>query len=407
MVHYVYNIQLTLGTAAAGFVAAPFAKESDKMKTLHRIRHLRRLMEETDLDFCLLTSPENMQYFSGFEAITYSRPIFFLVSPDTTTLIIPALEEAHAHLDSTGADRLLVYYEHPEKASLGTSAMELVGKVLPQGKQIALGVEAGALSLRNAAALEALGCTLTDIGPHVVEMRYLKDEEEQGYIREAGRLSVYAFEKTLEHAREGISEMELEQRGTTALFEYLGTDYPYHFSSPGCITPSGPERTVMPHVYSNTRRLQQGDMVIHVRKPAVNGYYGELERTFFIGQPSPETERAFCAMLEAQTAVMEAIRPGVTAGEMDRLGRDILRRYGYGDYAIHRIGHGMGLGRHEEPFLIANSHLVIEPGMVLTIEPGIYIPGLGGFRHSDTVLITPDGRENTTAFPNQLKDLIF
>ena len=148
-------------------------------------------------------------------------------------------------------------------------------------------------------------------------------------------------------------------------------------------------------------------MVIHVRKPSNNGYLAELERTFFIGKPSPEAERAFKAMVEAQETVIQAIRPGVTSQEMDKLGRDVLRKYGYEEYAIHRIGHGQGLGRHEEPFLIFNSTLVLQEGMVFTVEPGIYIPGLGGFRHSDTLIITKDGCENTTDFRREFSEMVF
>ena len=377
------------------------------MDTSLRIQALRQYMEEQSLDACVLGSPENMQYFSGFQAITYSRPILFVVQPDTTHLIIPALEEAHANLDSTGVKHLHVYYEHPEKAPLGTNPMEVLRSVLPQKAGLRVGIEFGSMSLKNARLLESWGYALSDVGPQVVRMRYIKDEQEKEYIREAARLCKLAFGESLKHARPGISEMEFEQYGTTALYEALSHDYPYHFGSPGCITPSGPERTVMPHVYSSTRRFQDGDMVIHVRKPSINGYLAELERTFFIGKPSPEAERAFKAMVEAQETVIQAIRPGVTSQEMDKLGRDVLRKYGYEEYAIHRIGHGQGLGRHEEPFLIFNSTLVLQEGMVFTVEPGIYIPGLGGFRHSDTLIITKDGCENTTDFRREFSEMVF
>lgn len=375
------------------------------MDTIKRIEAIRAYMEEQRLDACVFSSPENMQYLSGFQAITYSRPIMFVIDKATTNLIIPALEEAHAHLESTGVKHLHVYYEHPEKADIGLSAFDHLKRLLPAGGKI--GIEFAAMSLRNCNLLQSWGLTLADLSGLLVKMRYIKDEQEKEYIREAARLCKYAFGKSLEHARPGISEMEFEQYGTEALYEMLSHDYPYAFSSPGCITPSGPERTVMPHVYSSTRRFQSGDMVIHVRKPAINGYYGELERTFFIGKPAPAAERAFCAMTEAQQTAIAAIKPGKTAAEIDKIGRDVLRKYGYEEYAIHRIGHGQGLGRHEEPYLIFNSQLVLQEGMVFTVEPGIYIPGVGGFRHSDTLLITAAGCEVTTEFQRDLKDMVF
>lgn len=375
------------------------------MDTSLRIQTLRTHMARQGLNACLLTSPENMQYMSGFQAITYSRPILFLVTETSTCLIIPALEEDHADLTSTGVEHLRVYYEHPEKISVAASPFDHLRQILPHG--VRLGVEFSSVSLRMADTLRSMGHTLFDLSDTLKVMRYIKDEQEKEYIREGGRLCRYAFGKTLEHARAGISEMELEQYGTQALYELLGDDYPYDFSSPSCITPSGVERTIMPHVYSSCRRLSKGDMVIHVRKPAINGYHAELERTFFIGRPVEEAKRAFCAMVEAQQAVFDQVRPGERAADLDQVGRDVLRRHGFGDYAIHRIGHGQGLGRHEEPYLSCQTDIVLQKDMVFTVEPGIYIPGVGGFRHSDTIIVTENGFENVTDFPRSLDELTF
>ena len=123
------------------------------MNTFLRIQALRSHMARYELDACLLSSPENMQYMSGFQAITYSRPIFFLVNHTSTCLIIPALEEAHADLDSTGVEQLRVYYEHPEKVSVAGSPLDHLRQLLPQGTR--LGVEFSAITLRMADALRA------------------------------------------------------------------------------------------------------------------------------------------------------------------------------------------------------------------------------------------------------------
>ncbi|WP_071434282.1 M24 family metallopeptidase [Angelakisella massiliensis] len=369
---------------------------------------LRNIMAEQGLDFCLLSSPENMEYFSGFQAITYTRPIRLVVTGDCTHLIVPALEEEHATLDSTVVDHLHIYYEHPPKAQENPGAFAILKNILSEKANAAVGVEAGSLSLAQAQMLESWGCRLKDISALLVRMRAIKDEYEKDCIREAGRLCSYAMGVSLEHARPGISELEFEQYGTTALYNLIsGDDYPYVFSSPTCFTPSGIKRTNMPHVFSGLRQFQDGDMVIHVRKPAINGYHGELERTFFVGHPNEKAKRAFSAMVEAQMTVLDAIRPGVTGGEMDALARKVLNKYGYGEYAIHRVGHGQGLGRHEEPFLIYDSNLVLEENMVFTVEPGIYIPDVGGFRHSDTLIITKDGYENTTPFKRLPEELTF
>lgn len=372
-----------------------------------RISTLRAYMARQALDACMLSSPENMQYFSGFQAITYTRPIRFVVTETEADLIVPALEEEHANLDNTVVEHLHVYYEHPPKAVECPGAFAILKTLLTKKSNPVVGVEMGALSLAQAKMLEGWGCRLADISAYVTKLRSVKDEYEKDCIREAGRLCVYAMGVSLEHARPGISELEFEQFGSAALYDLISGDgYPYVFSSPACFTPSGVERTNMPHVFSGLRQFREGDMVIHVRKPAINGYHGELERTFFVGRPGPKAEHAFSAMVEAQMAVMDAIRPGVTCREMDALARTVLNKYGYGEYAIHRVGHGQGLGRHEEPYLIFDSDLVLEENMVFTVEPGIYIPGVGGFRHSDTLIITGHGYENTTEFGRTLKELI-
>ncbi len=112
-------------------------------------------------------------------------------------------------------------------------------------------------------------------------------------------------------------------------------------------------------------------------------------------------------MLEAQLAAIDALKPGVRAGDVDDVARTILKREGYGEYAVHRTGHGIGLSPHEEPYVRFDNDLILEKGMVFTIEPGIYIPNVGGFRHSDTVAITDDGCEWLTDYPNTLEALCF
>lgn len=162
----------------------------------------------------------------------------------------------------------------------------------------------------------------------------------------------------------------------------------------------------MPHVFSNTRKLQKGDIVIHSRQVALNGYRAELERTVVLGGLTDEQNNAFEAARAAQQAAVDFIRPGVTAAEVDDVSRQILKKAGFGDYAIHRVGHGIGISVHEEPSLRFDNNLVLEEGMVFTIEPGIFIPGVGGFRHSDTVVLTKNGNRLITEYPRDLPDLI-
>ncbi|MGG4498683.1 M24 family metallopeptidase [Brevibacillus reuszeri] len=153
--------------------------------------------------------------------------------------------------------------------------------------------------------------------------------------------------------------------------------------------------------------MQKGDTVIHTRQVVFNGYRAELERTVFIGEPSKQQRKTFEVMRLAQETAMEFIKPGVTAKQVDKVARNVIHKAGLGEYAIHRVGHGIGVSSHEEPYLRFDNDLVLEEGMVYTIEPGIYIPGLGGFRHSDTVVLTAGGNKLITEYLRDLDSLVF
>jgi len=163
----------------------------------------------------------------------------------------------------------------------------------------------------------------------------------------------------------------------------------------------------MPHVFSNTRPIQTGDVIIHSRQVALNGYRGESERTCFLGSPSQQQVEMFHIMLEAQLAGLEALRPGVPMKEVDKASRTVFQRAGLGKYFIHRTGHGLGISVHEPPFLRFDEDMLVKEGMVFTVEPAIFIPGLGGFRHSDTAIVTAHGNRITTEHPNDLASMTF
>ena len=254
--------------------------------------------------------------------------------------------------------------------------------------------------------LEARGLEIKDIGLDIIEMRYIKDADEIELLDEAGRLSDIALEASLKSAGPGISELELDAAGDRVLLEEAARRHPncYWLENWTC---SGIERTAMPHLYSNTRTLEKGDMVIHSRQVWFQDYRAENERTFFVGKPSSKQLDLFKLAVEAQRAGLETIRPGIPAGAVDLAARKVIDAAGFQDYAVHRIGHGLGLSEHEEPYLRFDNELILQEGMVFSIEPGIYVPGIGGFRHSDTVIITANGGRTITNSPREVQDLIF
>ena len=378
------------------------------MEAAHRVAELRKYMDEKGIALSLLTVPDNQFYISGFRAIIYSRPIDLLISPEKSALIVPGLEEAHARHEAT-ADEVLVYYEHPERAGRGKSHLDHLESFLrrlPSGSRV--GVETGAIPLALAEHLRSEGLELVDVGQKIKEMRFIKDAAEVELMIEAGRLVSLAVRASLETLRPGVTEMELDSRGNAALFSEVAAKHPQATLDFFVMSPSGPDRSVMPHLFSNTRSLQKGDVLIHSRQVALNGYRGECERTCFVGRPKPEQERAFKVALEAQQAALDTLRSGIPMKEVDRAARRVIQQAGFGEYATHRAGHGMGISSHEEPYVRFDEEMVVREGMAFSIEPGFYVPGLGGFRHSDTVLLGPDGQKRiTTDYPRDFESLIF
>jgi len=364
-------------------------------------------MDQNGLAACLITNPDDQYYLSGFKAIIYSRPIDLVISGDEISLIVPGLEEVHAR-EEASVDHLMVYYEHPERAGEGTTHVEHLDRILDRlsaGPRI--GVQAGALPWGLAGHLTRRGLELADVGPKIEEMRFIKDEAELELMVEAGRLASLGVGATLSAIGPGATEIDIDGAGNGAILAEVSARHPRATLDLFAMSPSGPERTVMPHVFSNTRPLQTGDVIIHSRQVALNGYRGESERTCFVGKPSARQAEMFHLMLEAQLAGLQALKPGIPMKDVDAASRRVFQDAGLGEYFIHRTGHGLGLSVHEPPFLRFDEDMLVKEGMVFTVEPAIFIPGLGGCRHSDTAIVTGDGNRITTEHPNDIESMTF
>jgi Xaa-Pro dipeptidase len=378
-----------------------------KMFVKHRLDDLRTFMGNQGISAVVIANPDNQYYLSGFKALLYSRPILLIIEEQDIHLIVPALEEVHAQ-EKAKVDQLLVYYEQPEKASLGISPLQHLKSLLSRNKAgSTIGVDMAYAPAETVDFIRGSSFEIKDISRKIVEMRYVKDEQELKLIREAGRLANLAVGVSLNACREGITEIEMDAVGNDAVFKETAQTYPNATLDLLAISPSGVERTIMPHVFSNTRRFRRGDVIIHSRQVALNGYRAELERTIVLGHITYEQRKGFEAARLSQQVALDFIKPGVTAAQVDEVSREILVKAGYADYAIHRVGHGIGISDHEEPYLRFDNQLVLQKGMVFTIEPGIFIPQVSGFRHSDTVILTDNGSELVTDYPKDLESLTY
>lgn len=373
------------------------------MSVLPQVEALRSKLREHGAAGFLTLDPDQQTWLAGFRALTYSRPIVLLVGLERTMLIVPELEDRHAR-EHARVDCVKSYNERPgEGAGSHAQLLDALLDVLPAGAPVA--IDEQRLPLSVAEQIRSRGREPLPFAAAVRELIAVKHPHEIELVRRAGEVVAIGVRATLDACRPGATELEVEGAGATAILAAASELGPDTRVEQLAQTPSGSFRSTLPHVFASTRRLEPGDVLIHSRQLALDGYRAELERTAIVGEPTDEQARAFQTMLDAQQASIDALAPGVPASEVDRAGRSVIERAGYGEHAVHRIGHGIGVGVHEHPYVRYDNHEPLRPGTIVTIEPGFYVPGLGGYRHSDTLLVTDDGAELLTHFPRELDEL--
>ncbi|WP_431803314.1 M24 family metallopeptidase [Halobacillus andaensis] len=371
----------------------------------NRLNQLREYMKEKSINLSLISNPDHQFYLTGFKALIYSRPILLAVSHYDTNLVIPSLEGVHAR-EKAKVDNLYIYSEVKRLADHYTDFHAATVDLLNQYKHEKIGADFDSFPVSLERHLSKSGSQFEDVGSEIIRMRFIKEKEEIEQIREVSEWINLAVKRSLESAESGITELEVDDAGNSVLYQEIPKKYPNATLQLMGMSPAGTDRSVMPHVFSNARKLKEGDVMIHTRQVSLNGYRTELERTVFLGEPTEEQKKAFKSMLRAQEAAMQALKPGRKASEIDDVAMKVFEEDGYIDYAVHRTGHGIGISPHEEPYIRFDNDLILEEGMVFTIEPGLYIPGVGGFRHSDTLVVTKEGNELLTKYPRKLEELI-
>ncbi|MCD6503243.1 MAG: aminopeptidase P family protein [Euryarchaeota archaeon] len=374
------------------------------MNVLKRVEALREYMESRDIDASLIIDPLNQYYLTGFYAIIYSRPIMTIITGENTDIIVPALEEEHAKEEAI-VDNIHVYYEHPLGEEFPKDPIKILNNILEKHSVRNLGVEVSKIPYSLAEALSKK-FSIKDVGEKIAEMRLIKDKEEIELIEKAAELADIGVKESIMNTRPGMTELEIDAIGTKAILEAAASKHPGARVDLFVMSPSGPERTSMPHVFSISRKVKEGDVIIHSRQVGLLGYRAESERTYFVRKVSKEYAEMFEVMLEAQKKAIESIKPGVTCSQVDHAARSVISEAGYEQYFIHRTGHGLGLSSHEGPYLRFDSEQKLLPGMVVSVEPGFYIPKVGGFRHSDTVVVTDDGKKVLTKVPRDIDSLV-
>ncbi|MDH2330447.1 M24 family metallopeptidase [Paenibacillus polymyxa] len=363
-------------------------EESQKTKPLQgvpgRLARLRSEFPALGIDALLITHGPNRRYMTGF---TGSAGIA-LVTQEEAFLVTDFRYMMQA------TDQAVEYSVIRHEAQIFQTVADLTSKLGVHR----LGLESRHVSLQQSGQLQAVLGSLEYVQTEdVIErLRDVKDEEEIHTISEAARITDAAFTEVLNYIQPGVTERriaaELEYQLRLAGAESGGFAF---------IVASG-ERSALPHGLASDKEIGQNEFVTMDFGANVRGYLSDITRTVFVGQPSERHEKLYAIVLEANMKTIAGLRPGLSGREGDSLGRDVIASYGYGEQFGHGLGHGFGLEIHEQVRLSRESKSVLVPGHVITVEPGIYIPGFGGVRIEDDVLITNDGVKVLTSSPKEL-----
>ena len=367
-----------------------------------------RLLEHAPRGFVLFDD-KYIQYFTGFNFLATERPVAVIGSADGELVAFVPEFEVERTEEEGSFDRVASYPEYP-----GTEHPMLILARLVDGP-VAADQDGypGILGYAGPALSEVTGARVENVAAAIEQLMRRKSPAEIELIRESARWCEHAHRLLQEYSRPGTSEADASLRAgkeaTLAMLAALGDRFGGQQGSPdgasaGYRGQIG-RRSSWAHAVAHNIEFQPGDMLVSETSAPIWGYNAELERGMVIGEPTDEQKRLFAHTVAAQEVAFEALRPGVTCADVDNAVLDYFHAHDLMPLWRQHVGHAIGLRNHEAPFLDTGDHTRVEEGMVFTVEPGVYVAGLGGFRHSDTVVVTNGGIEILTEYPRDLARL--
>ncbi|MDP4170003.1 MAG: aminopeptidase P family protein [Bacillota bacterium] len=348
-----------------------------------KIEKLRTEFSKLGIDGMLITSSFNRRYMADFTGSAGT----VLISGDQAQFITDFRYLEQAAKQCAG-------YEIVQHT--GTMQEEVAKQVQKLGIQ-KLGFEQDHMSYAAFKSYEkAIGAELVPVSGAIEKLRLIKTEAEIKILKVAADIADAAFKHILDFIRPGKTELEVSNE-----LEFFMRNAGATSSSFDIIVASG-YRSAYPHGVASEKVIEKGDFVTLDYGAYYNGFVSDITRTVAVGEPDAKLVEIYNIVLEAQLRGMAGIKPGMTGKEADALTRDLITEKGYGQYFGHSTGHGIGLEVHEGPALSVKSDIILEPGMVVTVEPGIYIPELGGVRIEDDTLVTLDHNETLTHSTKEL-----
>jgi Xaa-Pro dipeptidase len=359
---------------------------------------LHRELLAKGLDAVAINPGPSMAYLTGAHFHLSERPVVLIFEPgDIPAIVLPRLELAKIE----SLDFELRAFPYTEDLATWEEAFRRASDACDlKGRRI--GVEPRTLRVLELRLLEAgaPGASFVSGEEVVNALRMFKDDDEIATMRKAVRIAQDALKDTLGLVKEGVTEREVAAELTMQMMR-RGSSPELPFSP---IVAFGAE-SANPHASPRDVKLSYGDIVLIDWGANLHGYMSDLTRTFAFGEVEPQLIRAARVVEEANQAAREAAGPGVSAGDVDRAAREVIEEAGLGEHFIHRTGHGLGLEAHEAPYIRAGNPEKLQPGMAFTIEPGIYLPGVGGIRIEDDVVVSEDGIDVLSDAPRGLIQL--
>jgi Xaa-Pro dipeptidase len=383
-----------------------------------RIEKIRERLKKSRCTALYLTNPTRILYTTGFSHISTERPLALVIPQEGPIFMMgPYLEEDHVRLDSRLVQDFLSYPDYPGL----THPIRFFAKKLREkglvGSRIAtdsLEGSAGGWGYRGPSLRDLLNQTKMVDGRDLVDnMRWVKSKQEIRLLKESARWAEKAHDVLMENIAPGEHDALIGLKASydafTRMMKKLGARYQQlkWGLSPvvvGCRGQVGPGSAV-PHAVFSKRKIRKGDVLVTEAGVEIGGYTSELERTVIVGRAGQKEKKYFETMLKAQDAALEAFKPGALGSQVDLAARRTVEEAGLADALRHHVGHGIGIDGHEPPWLDPGDKTIMKAGMVFSCEPGLYVPGFAGFRHSDTIVITRSGMDFITEYPRNMEKL--
>src|SRR6267378_406581 len=383
-----------------------------------RIEKIRDQLKRSSCAALYLTNPTRILYATGFSHISTERPLALVIPQEGSIFMMgPHLEEDHVKQDSNFIEEFFSYPDYPGTTHPIRHFVKVLRKKgLTRSKIATDSVDgaAGGWGYRGPSLQDLLQQSKMVDGRDLVDsLRLVKSEQEIRLLRESARWAEKAHDILIENIAPGAHDALIGMRASfdalTRMMRKLGARYRQlkWGLSPvvvGCRGQVGPGSAV-PHAVFSKRKIRRGDVLVTEAGVEVGGYTSELERTVVVGRAGQNEKKYFEAMLNAQDAALGSFKAGTPCFEVDTAARKAVESTGFAGTLRHHVGHGIGIDGHEPPWLDPGDKTIMKTGMVFSCEPGLYVPGLAGFRHSDTIEITKNGMKFITEYPRSLEDL--